>query len=247
MWNVGVALMREQPKMSALLTAVNLNLILHRLIGISQAGDYTKEFVKRSDCAFALDVGCGGFSDLSRFRPQITTVGIDVFPAAVNEARANGSHDHYVVADILNESTDDVLSKFDGRKFDLVMLYDVIEHLPKKDGYELLEKCEQLTSKYVLLKTPNGFVEQGPEFGNEHQRHLSGWFPHDLEGLGYKVYGTSGTKYLRGYAAGPKYDFPGWMMCDIILARLLRVHKHPKRAFNLIAVKDVRGVPARLG
>jgi methyltransferase family protein len=225
---------------------MNFNSTLHRLIGISQAADYAQDFVKKSDCALALDVGCGGFSHLSRFRPQISTVGVDVFPAAVEQAKANGSHDHYLIADILKEDPHDVLSRFDGQKFDLVMLYDVIEHLPKRDGYRLLEKCEQLTSKYVLLKTPNGFVEQGPEFGNEHQRHLSGWFPHDFEGLGYKVYGTSGTRYLRGYAAGPKYDFPGWMTCDIILARLLRAHKHPKRAFNLVAVKDVRGVPARL-
>ena len=78
-------------------------------------------------------------------------------------------------------------------------------------------------------------------------RHMSGWFPHDFIGLGYKVYGAVGTKYLRGYAAGPKYNFPGWTMCDIVLARLLRVHKYPKRAFGLVAIKDVRGVPARLG
>src|SRR6185295_2148371 len=121
------------------------------------------------------------------------------------------------------ESAERLLSNFDGRKFDLVTLYDVIEHLPKKQGFDLLEKCEELSSKYVLLQTPNGFLEQGPEFGNEHQRHLSGWFPHDFEGLGYKVYGTTGTKYLRGYGAGPKRDFFGWGACDILLGGLLRI------------------------
>jgi Methyltransferase domain len=225
---------------------VQLALVLHRFIGVPLAADYTRELIQKSDCALALDVGCGGYSHLSQFRPQITTVGLDVFPAAVEAAKANGSHDSYLVADIVEENPDEILSRCGGRKFDLVVLCDVIEHLPKKQGYELLDRCEQLTSKYVLLQTPNGFLEQGPEFGNEHQKHLSGWFPHDFEGLGYKVYGTSGTRYLRGYAAGPKYDFPGWMICDIILARLLRAHTHPKRAFSLIAVKDVRGVPARL-
>jgi len=156
-------------------------------------------------------------------------------------------HDHYILADIIKDDLDDVLTKFDGRKFDLVTLYDVIEHLPKKLGYELLERCERLTSKYVLLQTPNGFLEQGPEFENQHMRHLSGWFPHDFIGLGYQVYGSVGTKYLRGYAAGPKYNFFGWQTCDVALARLLRVHKYPKRAFSLVAIKDVRGVPARLG
>jgi SAM-dependent methyltransferase len=226
---------------------LKLALFLHRFIGVPLAADYTRQLIEKSNCAFVLDVGCGGYSHLSQFRPKITTVGVDMFHEAIEESKAKEMHDHYLVADILAQKPDEFLSTFGGQKFDLITLYDVIEHLPKKRGYELLERCEELTSKYVMVKTPNGFLEQGPEFGNEHQRHLSGWFPHDLEGLGYKVYGTSGTKYLRGYAAGPKYDFPGWMTCDIILARLLRAHKHPARAFSLIAVKDVRGVPARLG
>ena len=226
---------------------MNIALFFHNVFGIPTAYDYTKNVLAGSECSLTLDVGCGGYSHLSQFRPLITTVGLDVFPQAVETARANGSHDHYLVADILTESAERLLSNFNGRKFDLVTLYDVIEHLPKRQGYHLLEKCEQLSSKYVLLQTPNGFQAQGPEFSNEHQRHLSGWFPQDLEGLGYKVYGARGTKYLRGYAAGPKHNFPGWMICDIVLAALLRIGRHPRHAFNLVAIKDVRGVPARLG
>ena len=226
---------------------MNAVLFLHHLFGIPTAQSYTRNVLAGAECSLTLDVGCGGNSHLSQFRPRITTVGLDVFPEAIERARANGSHDRYLVADTLTESAERLLSNFDGRKFDLVTLYDVIEHLPKKHGFHLLEKCEQLSSKYVLLQTPNGFLEQGPEFGNEHQRHLSGWFPQDFAGLGYKVYGSCGTKYLRGYAAGPRYDFPGWMICDILLAALLRIGSHPRHAFNLVAIKDVRGVPARLG
>jgi hypothetical protein len=94
---------------------------------------------------------------------------------------------------------------------------------------------------------PHGFVEQGPEFGNEFQRHLSAWFIHDFEGLGYKVYGTTGTRYLRGYMAGPKYSFPGCIILDELLTLLLRINTHPRHAFNLVAIKDVRGVSARYG
>ena len=225
---------------------MSLNLILHRLLGVPTASDYIKTTLEKSECSLTLDVGCGGYSHLSRFRPQITSVGLDVFPEAIEKSQANGSPDRYIVADIRAESVEQLLSNVGGKKFDLVLLYDVIEHLPKKKGFELLEKCEQLASKYVLLQTPNGFLEQGPEFGNEHQRHLSGWFPQDFAGLGYKVYGARGTKYLRGYAAGPKYNFPGWMTCDIVLAALLRIGTHTRHAFNLVAIKDVRGVPARL-
>lgn len=224
---------------------MNINLILHKLLGVPTAYDYIKSIVAQTDCALTLDVGCGAFSHLSHFRPAITSIGLDVFPQAIERSKAAGVHDDYIVGDILMESSDKLLARVGGKKFDLVMLYDVIEHLPKRRGFELLEKCEALTSKYVLLQTPNGFLPQGPEFGNEFQRHLSGWFPQDLEGLGYTVYGARGTRYLRGYAAGPKYSFPGWMTCDIVLAGLLRIGRHPRHAFNLVAIKDVRGVPAR--
>ena len=112
-------------------------------------------------------------------------------------------------------------------------------------GFELLEKCERLTCKYIMVITPNGFLEQGPEFGNEFQRHLSGWFAHDFESIAYTVHGSC-TKILRGYAFRPRYNFPGALKCDAVLAWLLRVDKNHHRAFSLIAIKDIRAVPARL-
>ena len=62
---------------------------------------------------------------------------------------------------------------------------------------------------------------------------------------GYTVHGTTGTHYLRGYMAGPRYNFPGCLLLDEALTLLLRINRKPKHAFNLVAVKDVRGVPAR--
>ena len=100
-------------------------------------------------------------------------------------------------------------------------------------------------AKYILLETPHGFVPQGPEFGNEFQRHHSGWFINEFEGRGYTVHGTTGTRYLRGYMAGPRCNFPGCLLLDEALTLLLRINRKPKHAFNLVAIKDVRGVPAR--
>ena len=150
-----------------------------------------------------------------------------------------------MLADIQKIDPDKLLEQFEGRRFDLVTLFGVIEHLPKRQGYELLEKCERLTCKYILVQTPNGFSAQGPEYGNEYQRHLSGWFAHDYEGMAYTVHGES-TKILRGYAFRPRYNFPGVARCDAMLAKLLRVDKNHHWAFNLLAIKDIRGVPARL-
>jgi len=209
-------------------------------------GDYIRAFVESGECRTGLDVGCGHSSVLTAFRPNFRTVGLDAFEAAINEARARSQHDDYILADILKVEPETILAWAGGQPFDLVTLIDVIEHFPKRQGFELLERCERLSRKYVILVTPNGFLAQGPEHGNPYQRHLSGWFGHDFEGLGYTVRGMMGTRFLRGYGALPRYNFPGAIKCDWVLAWLLRAEKNYRRAFSLLAIKDVRGVPARL-
>lgn len=202
--------------------------------------------IRDAGCRAALDVGCGKSSVLSVFRPGLITVGVDAHAPAVAEAKAHRVHDQYLVANILEAHPDELFAPINGKKFDLVTLYDVIEHVPKNLGYKLLEKCEELTSKLVLLQTPNGFLEQGPEFGNPFQRHLSGWFPHDFEGLGYTVRGAVGLKAFHGYAGLFKWPIPGIKYFEVVLFHLLRAETRPARAFSLVAWKDVRGVPARL-
>jgi SAM-dependent methyltransferase len=218
---------------------------VRKLIFLPTAEDRVREMIQRGECKTALDIGCGYSSILSQFRPAIRTVGLDAFEEVLNDARARGQHDDYVLADILKFNPESILERVGGRRFDLVMLFGLIEHLPKRQGFELLEKCERLTCKYIMVLAPNGFLEQGPEYGNEYQRHLSGWFAHDYQSLAYTVYGEN-TKALRGYAFRPRYNFPGVVKCDAMLARLLRVDKNHRWAFNLLAIKDVRGVPAKL-
>lgn len=79
-----------------------------------------------------------------------------------------------------------------------------------------------------------------------HDKYLSGWFGHDFLGLGYQVFGTTGVKYLLGYAGMFKINIPGVALLDGMLAWLLRAHKRYWHALNLVAVKDMGGVPARL-
>lgn len=192
-----------------------------------------------------MDIGCGANSPLCAMRPRLVTTGIDAYAPALNDAIARNLHDNFILGDVMRTDVNDILSHNNGERFDVVTLYDVVEHFPKREGFELLERCEFLTQKLVIVQTPNGFLEQGPEYGNELQRHLSGWFAHDFQGLGYTVYGTCGTKWLHGYA-GKLKSIPAAHAVDVVLASLLGVNKHPARAFELFAVKDVRGATARL-
>lgn len=206
---------------------------------------YIARLAGRPECKSAVDIGCGDRSFISRFRPRIKTVGLDAFEGAIERSKQLDLHDGYILANVIETPLERLLEMNGGERFDIVVLSDVIEHLPKAMGLDLLQKCEALTSKFIILQTPNGFVEQGPEFGNIYQRHLSGWFPHDFAGLGYTVAGCYGTKFFHGYGGHFKWHFPGVMLADFFLGILLRLERHPERAFNLAAWKDVRGTPPR--
>lgn len=222
---------------------LTMYLYLKRKFGLPQAHDHTARLIATGEVHRALDVGCGEHSHLSAFRPRIWTAGIDVCERSVAKAKAHKLHDAYIVENILQTEPSKIVTKL-GSNFDLVALYGVIEHLPKRQGFILLEQCEAITQKFVILETPNGFVPQGAEFGNEHQRHLSGWFAHDFIGLGYDVFGTTGMKFFHGYAGAFRYSFPGITMLDAALAWGFRANINYNLAFNLLAIKDVRGVPA---
>lgn len=219
---------------------------LREILRPKNASDFTAGLIAGDEVQSAIDIGCGCNSHLSQFRLKILTIGIDSDLVSIRLSKERGLHDHYVQANILTEDIGSLLEKVGlPRKADLVGLYGVIEHLPRHLGFELLRACEAITNKYVILETPHGFVPQGPEYGNPHQRHLSGWYVHDFEALGYTVHGTTGTKYFRGYMAEPTLSFPGGTICEELATLLLRINSRPQHAFNLLAIKDVRGVPAR--
>jgi Methyltransferase domain len=57
--------------------------------------------------------------------------------------------------------------------YDLVMLVDVIEHVPIEEGHELLDRIQNAGAD-VLVSTPNVFFHQHVEH-NPHEEHLSFW------------------------------------------------------------------------
>jgi len=70
-------------------------------------------------------------------------------------------------------------------KFDMILFLDVIEHLPKLEGAELLIKLiNRLNPGGVLLvSTPGEWVPQKAEHGNELETHVSYWEPRDFVGF----------------------------------------------------------------
>jgi len=185
-----------------------------------------------------LDVGCGENSPLARFerRPR-HSVGIDIFPRALERARAARTHDDYRRMDVL-----DIEGTFEPGSFDACVAFDLLEHLPEDDGARVLEMMELVARRRVVIFTPNGFVPQEATEGNPYQVHRSGWSAARLAAAGYSVHGANGLRWLRGHKGSMRFrPRRAWGVASDLTQPL--VARRPSLAFHLLAVKDVTAPP----
>jgi len=184
------------------------------------------------DCETLLDVGCGSQSPIWLAALRLAhVVGLDGFAPSIEHSRAAGIHHEYVMGDIRD------LSRFRAGQFDAVTCLDVIEHLPKEEGYALLRDLERIARRQVIVSTPQGFVPQDGSYdANRLQEHLSGWRIWDFEDRGYRVVGFGGWRPLKGAYGLPRW-WPRllWWRVAMITERLLRGAAGP--SYHLLAIK----------
>lgn len=74
-----------------------------------------------------------------------------------------------------------------------IYLLDVIEHMEKDEGKEVVELAKTKASVQVVVFTPNGFMEQDEDAwgmsGDYWQTHKSGWTRDDFKGWRFQPYG----------------------------------------------------------
>jgi hypothetical protein len=186
------------------------------------------------DAESLLDVGCGANSPVGRFRRQFAySVGVDLFPAAIEASKAAGFHSDCLLMDAL-----DIRDQFGPDSFDVVVAFDLLEHLPHADGLKILALMEEVARRRVVVLTPNGFLPQGPCGGNPLQVHRSGWDMKQMRTLGYQVRGINGWRVLRG-AKGSMRWRPArlWGLVSHFTHPI--AYRIPSLAFHLLCVKDL--------
>jgi len=183
-------------------------------------------------CTSLLDVGCGDQGALLARVPGLPfTVGVDLELPTDDDLVAR--HTEYHEADIRSLS-----DHFERKQFECVVALDVIEHLTRTEGADLLEAMEQIASKRVIVFTPNGFLPQEPSAANPHQEHRSGWTVDDLARRGYRVIGINGWRPLRGpYAEIRWRPRSFWLRLSALTEPFAT--GHPRSAFQLFGVKDI--------
>jgi len=184
-----------------------------------------------SGCESALDLGCG-YSSPIQYCEVTSSIGVDLFSPYLERSEQKIIHSQYIKADIRK-------IEFKPKSFDAVICLDVLEHLTKKEGYELIQKMERLARRKIIIMTPNGYIYQDGYDDNPLQSHKCGWKVGELRNMGFKVYGINGWKKLRGYKGGIKHKpFILWNMFSDITQKA--TYYRPKLAFQLFAVKTIR-------
>jgi len=195
--------------------------------------------VLRNELRTGLDVGCGGGSPLTSLRAfGFRATGLDTSQDSIEAARRQGFFDDYILGGFLEHSFEST--------YDVVVLSHVIEHFPRDAGIAALQKAESLARRVLYIETPNGFLEQEPKDGNPHQRHLSGWFPHDFESRGFTVFG-SGMKGLTGPGGRPTI-FPAAITRALHRSMQWYCFRRPATAATIAAIRfiDANGTPRNL-
>ena len=146
-----------------------------------------------------LDVGCGhgiwGFLMRSERSGQDShIVGVDLFKPYLEHCKKYRIYDDLVLCHA---------SKLPFRKksFDLILACELIEHLSKHDGCQLLHDIEIIGTR-IILSSPNGFKEQKAIGMPCTEAHLSEWKPVEFTRRGYKVHGL-GFKFVKVYESNP--------------------------------------------
>jgi len=181
-------------------------------------------------CDTLLDLGCGHHSPIQRFNIPFT-VGVELFDRSLRESKRKGIHSQYIKADIRE-------LEFKPKSFDAVIAIEVLEHLTKQEGYELLNKMEKWARKKVVVVTPNRYFRQLDYYDNPLQEYKSNWSVKELRNIEYKVHGIKGWKRLRGDGANIKYN-PVFFWGNISALTQKITYYYPGLAFELLAVKQI--------
>jgi len=190
-----------------------------------------------SGCDIILDLGCGRHSVLAYSNVLSSvkcSIGVELFDPYLLESRRNRIHSQYIKADVRK-------IEFKPKTLDAAVALDLLEHLTKEEGVDLINRMGKWARKKVIVFTPNGYLQQDAYDENPLQEHRSGWSIKELQGLGFEVFGMNGWKNLRGYKASLKYK-PSFLWEMVSSISQIITYRHPRLAFQLLAVKQIKEV-----
>jgi hypothetical protein len=131
------------------------------------------------------DIGCG-IVPMAYFRPKLHFM---IEPWKEYSDILSYRHRNDKSVTVLRLGALEALKAFGNKSIDSIFMLDVIEHLPKDMGIDVIAECERVAREQIVLFTPLGFMPQHMQQGESDawglsgaivQEHLSGWTPEDF-------------------------------------------------------------------
>jgi ubiquinone/menaquinone biosynthesis C-methylase UbiE len=183
-----------------------------------------------SSCNSVLDLGSGTSNRyIKQLKKAKYTVGLDLYAPYLRKSNKSSEHDDLIRADVRKLC-------FREGSYDCVIASELIEHLSKAEGYELLRSIERISKDIVIVTTPNGFAPQDHD-ENALQHHKSGWTLREFERLGYRVYGLRGLRILtrNETVTRSRVLSAGIKLVSMITQPIASLY--PETAYQLLCVK----------
>lgn len=142
------------------------------------------------ECDTVLDLGCG-VRPITWYKAA-HHVCVDAHKPYLDiVANAGGYH-------CLHSTALDAIRAVKAGSVGAIYCLDMIEHLTREDGHELVRLALMAQPRQIVIFTPVGFLKQeGPDpwglGGEKWQEHRSGWTPVDFPGWSVSYYGRGFT------------------------------------------------------
>ena len=130
-----------------------------------------------------LDVGCGfgdwGFLIRTRKSGVLYLIGVDIWRPYLKKLCSLKVYDELIQVKLPRIPLKE-------KSVDISLACEILEHLPKRDGYELLRELERVTREMIVASVPLN-LPQDEIHGNPFQKHISEWLPKDFARYGYEI------------------------------------------------------------
>lgn len=132
-----------------------------------------------------LDVACGygQWAYLIKIQKNIvpsSILGIEVHKPCIDKIKTLALYDNIMKVDVREKLP------FKDKTFDLCLACEILEHVNKQDGLNLMAELERVCRKRIIVSTPQRFIEQfDPK--NPYGAHISLWKIKDFNDLGYNA------------------------------------------------------------
>lgn len=197
----------------------------------AQLAKYVESISAKNLSILDLGAGSGNYWRAGRLAELVTNQNIEVTCMDVNYTNHQTGNLNYIKGSVPSS-----LYSLSEDSFDLVIAFDLLEHLTKSDGYLTLYEMQRICIHACIVFTPNGFSWQPPSDNNKFNAHISSYRTQDFNTFKFNnIYGMISLKWLIGPYSLPKNDTTR-MRREIIALFGLFVFKLPKLSYSLFAV-----------